>query len=311
FFRKWLGKRGWVATAAMLLISPALLYYSRFNRHDIYVELFIVLLALAIWKYFGERKEMWLIASAALLAFAYTAMETTFIFVAIFAVFLCAHFTYGYLRPRVRWNKIVLSLFAAILGIPFFGISVVYFVTNSLLGRKRTNELEMTEPETLESEMVEPAAPPIDHRAIPSFDLAVVLGTFSLPLLTPALFYALNLIWKRAFQNDFFPINAFTEVSTLTSILQGQPDVILRVLGLTAAVVILSALIGVWWNARVWALGAILFWPIFIVFFTTVFTNGGGFFTGLLGSLGYWLSQQEVARGGQPAHYYLLVLLPM
>ncbi len=311
FFRKWLGKRGWVATAAMLLISPALLYYSRFNRHDVYVELFVVLLALAIWKYFDERKETWLIASAALLALAYTAMETTFIFVAIFAVFLCAHFTHEYLRPRVRWNKIALGLFAAILGIPFFGISVAYFVANSLLGRNKAGESAMTEPETLETETTEPVAPPIGHRAIPSFDLAVVLGTFSLPLLTPALFYALNIIWNRAFHNDFFPINAFTEVSTLTSILQSQPDVILRVLGLTVAVVILSALIGVWWNARVWGIGAILFWPIFIVFFTTVFTNGGGFFTGLLGSLGYWLSQQQVARGGQPAHYYLLVLLPM
>ncbi|MCX7841428.1 MAG: hypothetical protein N2559_18505, partial [Anaerolineae bacterium] len=82
-------------------------------------------------------------------------------------------------------------------------------------------------------------------------------------------------------------------------------------LGLTAAMIFRSALIGVWWNARVWTIGAVLFWPIFIVFFTTVFTNGGGFFTGLLGSLGYWLSQQEVMRGGQPGHYYLLVLLPM
>jgi uncharacterized protein (TIGR03663 family) len=46
FFRKWLGRRGWLATAAMLLISPAVLYYSRFNRHDVYVEVFVVLLAL-------------------------------------------------------------------------------------------------------------------------------------------------------------------------------------------------------------------------------------------------------------------------
>jgi sugar lactone lactonase YvrE len=129
--------------------------------------------------------------------------------------------------------------------------------------------------------------------------------------LTPAFLYALNIIWKRAFQSEFFPISAFTDINTLTSIAQTQQDVILRVLGLTAAVIFLSALIGVWWNSRVWTICAILFWPIFIVFFTTVFTNGGGFFTGLLGSMGYWLSQQEVARGSQPSYYYLLVLLPM
>ncbi|MCI0476152.1 MAG: hypothetical protein L0Y55_07890, partial [Anaerolineales bacterium] len=191
-------------------------------------------------------------------------------------------------------------------GIPFFGISIVYFVARSLLGRKKSGELELPDPESLE-----PEPPVADYRAIPSFDLAVVLGTFSLPLLTPALFYALNILWKRAFQTDFFPIAAFTDINTLTSIAQTQQDVIWRVLGLTAAIIFLSALIGVWWNSRVWTISAVLFWPIFIVFFTTVFTNGGGFFTGLLGSLGYWLSQQEVMRGGQPGHYYLLVLLPM
>ncbi len=296
FFRKWLGARGWVATAVMLLISPVVLYYSRFNRHDIYVELFVVLLALAIWKYFDERREVWLYASAALLAFSYTAMETTFIFVAIFAVFLCAHFTFHYLRPRVRWSDARLLLFAAILGIPFFGLSVVYFLARTWLTRKKSDA-----PETLRE----------DYCAIPSFDLSVVLGTFSLPLLTPALFYALNVIWKPAFRADFFPIAAFSDINTLTAIAQTQPDIVWRVLGLTAAMIFLSALIGVWWNARVWTIGAVLFWPIFIVLFTTVFTNGGGFFTGLLGSLGYWLSQQEVMRGGQPGHYYLLVLLPM
>ncbi|MCX7841237.1 MAG: TIGR03663 family protein, partial [Anaerolineae bacterium] len=185
FFRKWLGTRGWIATSAMLLISPVVLYYSRFNRHDVYVELFTVLIALAIWKYFDERREIWLYASAALLAFSYTAMETTFIFIAIFAVFLCAHFTFHYLRPRVRWSDAWLLVFAAIVGIPFFGISVVYLIAQSWLVKKKLDA-----PEKLVD----------DYRAIPSFDLAVVLGTFSLPLLTPALFYALNVIWKPLFR---------------------------------------------------------------------------------------------------------------
>ena len=295
-FRRWLGRKGWIVAAALLLISPAVLYYSRFNRHDIYVEPFVVLMALAIWKYFDERRDLWLYASAALLALAYTAMETTFIFVAIFAIFLTAHFTYHFLRPRVQWRDGVLVLLAAVGGIVFFAGCVVYLIANSLLGKKAPAEAEAVE----------------DWRALPSFDLSIVLGTFSLPLLTPALFYVFNLVWKRAFQTEFFPISAFTDVNTITSLAQGgQPDVLVRALGLTAAMIFLSALIGVWWNSRVWTVSAILFWPLFIVFFTTVFTNGGGFFTGLLGSLGYWLSQQEVARGGQPWYYYLVVLLPM
>jgi predicted membrane-bound mannosyltransferase/DNA-binding beta-propeller fold protein YncE len=289
FFRRWLGKRGWLATAAMLLISPSILYYSRFNRHDVYVELFTILMALAIWKYFDERKEMWLIATAALLAFSFTAMETTFIFVAVFAEFLCAHFTFEYVRARVNWSNFNVGLFAAILGIPFFGFLVGVNALRSAAGKTSSG----------------------NWRAIPSFNLAMIFGTFSLPLLTPVLLYGLNLIWKSAFNTDFFPINAFTEISVLTQIAQTQFDVALRIIGLTGAMILLAALVGIWWNARVWTISALLFWPIFVVFFTTIFTNGGGFFTGLLGSLGYWLSQQEVQRGGQPSYYYLFVTLPM
>ena len=41
--------------------------------------------------------------------------------------------------------------------------------------------------------------------------------------------------------------------------------------------------------------------------FTTFFINWGGIGTGFVGSLGYWLSQQGVARGSQPLYYYLIV----
>ena len=51
-----------------------------------------------------------------------------------------------------------------------------------------------------------------------------------------------------------------------------------------------------------------LFWAIQILFFTTFFTNvSDGLATGIVGSLGYWLAQQEVARGGQPWYYYIML----
>jgi DNA-binding beta-propeller fold protein YncE len=45
-----------------------------------------------------------------------------------------------------------------------------------------------------------------------------------------------------------------------------------------------------------------------LLFFTSFFTNGGGVATGLVGALGYWLSQQEVARGAQPWFYYFMLV---
>ncbi len=51
-----------------------------------------------------------------------------------------------------------------------------------------------------------------------------------------------------------------------------------------------------------------LFWLVAILFFTTFLTNTrNGLATGIVGSLGYWLAQQEVARGGQPWYYYIMI----
>ena len=55
----------------------------------------------------------------------------------------------------------------------------------------------------------------------------------------------------------------------------------------------------------------LLFWGIFTVLYTSVFTNSDGFFTGLIGSLGYWLVQQGVERGSQPWYYYTLIQIPV
>ncbi len=57
-----------------------------------------------------------------------------------------------------------------------------------------------------------------------------------------------------------------------------------------------------------WAQLFALFWVIAILFFTTFLTNPrNGLASGVVGSLGYWLAQQEVARGGQPWFYYFMI----
>ncbi len=42
-----------------------------------------------------------------------------------------------------------------------------------------------------------------------------------------------------------------------------------------------------------------------------MFTNGAGFFTGLIGSLAYWIEQHGVERGSQPLYYYILIQIPV
>jgi sugar lactone lactonase YvrE len=81
-----------------------------------------------------------------------------------------------------------------------------------------------------------------------------------------------------------------------------------------AAVAVLGAIavaIGLWWFGRKWLLHAALFFIPFIVLYSTFFTVPEGIVGGLVGLLGYWSSQQSVARGGQPLYYYAFLLIPV
>ncbi|MGB9669322.1 MAG: hypothetical protein ACPL0B_02945, partial [Anaerolineales bacterium] len=122
----------------------------------------------------------------------------------------------------------------------------------------------------------------------PSFDLAILIGTFVLPMLAP------------------FPVKILghnpIDYSTTSNIV------------FTAAFVVLFTIfaiaLGLLWKPKIWIINFALFYAIFIIFYTTIFTNGFGIFTGLVGALGYWLEQQGVNRGSQPWYYYALVQIP-
>ena len=128
-----------------------------------------------------------------------------------------------------------------------------------------------------------------------SFDLAMLLGTLILPTLTP---FLINLT------NAKVPVNA-SEVNALT-----MPD-ILTMAAVIVPVIIISILLGLWWNRREWLINAAIWYGIFTVLYTTLFTNGAGFVTGLVGSLGYWIAQQAVNRGSQPWYYYAAIQVPI
>ena len=74
---------------------------------------------------------------------------------------------------------------------------------------------------------------------------------------------------------------------------------------------LVSVFLGMLWNRKVFLRSMAIFWGIFIVFYTTFFTHGEGVFKGIVGALGYWLSQQAVERGTQPLYYYAFVQIPI
>ena len=71
---------------------------------------------------------------------------------------------------------------------------------------------------------------------------------------------------------------------------------------------VVGAAVGIAWGGGLWLGCAAVFYAIWTLLYTTMFTNWPGVFTGSWQSLGYWLMQQDVARGNQPWYYYFIGL---
>ena len=84
------------------------------------------------------------------------------------------------------------------------------------------------------------------------------------------------------------PVNYVVAAATLTVTLVG------------------SAALGIWWIGRSWLICAAIFYVVWTALYTTMFTNLSGIFTGFWQGMGYWIAQQDVARGNQPWYYYFV-----
>lgn len=70
----------------------------------------------------------------------------------------------------------------------------------------------------------------------------------------------------------------------------------------------LSLILGVLWLGGRWLILAGIFYLCWVTVYTTVFTNLAGTFSGVWQGMGYWIAQQDVARGNQPWYYYFVGL---
>ena len=61
------------------------------------------------------------------------------------------------------------------------------------------------------------------------------------------------------------------------------------------------------WRKGWWLVSFGVFFTIWALLHTTFFTNPAGLGTGIWQSLGYWIEQQDVARGNQPWYYYIVI----
>lgn len=338
YWRRYLGRTGALIAAFLLVISPYMLYYGRYVRNESFVGFSGIVMLYVMLRYLeaGEKKYIYMLSAALILHF--TSKETAFIYAAQALLFLAIYFVARVTRQPWEGRGAHYRGFIIALAI---GILLLGAGLGLALASRDGGILSPTEtaaPAIPDAEGLSPLAAPDGGfsvtlilflaalaallaaayfiitgyswqgiRAERSFDLLIVIGTLVLPMLTPFLLRAVNWTIPTTVEE----LNALSQ-NNLRNI--GGLIVPLDILRLGVFIVpafFVSTAIGLWWNREVWWKSALIFWGVFTVLYTTVFTNSAGFFTGLVGSLGYWLVQQGVERGSQPWYYYILVQIPV
>ena len=303
--RPWLGKLGAFLAAVMVTLSPSLLFHSRYIRHDLYAIFFALAVIILIFLYIQKGEKPLLVAMAAMLGMLYTTKEVAFIYVIILI---------SYLVLVLLWRMLLGNWETKGYKWPFLGLLalggllIVYGMYESIhapVGQVVTsNSLGIPVwPLTLLGAILLAAALWLMFRGYGSekihgwreWDVTVWVITLSGPLF--AAFFIKMFGGNPSSINFNNPMAHDTLVAVIVFVVMW----------------VLFTLLGFWWastqRSQYAYLGGLgLYYGLMLLFFTTFFTNGGGVATGLVGALGYWLSQQEVARGGQPWFYYFMLV---
>ena len=348
FLRDWIGRKGALFASFVLLISPYTTYYSRYIRHDVYAIVWALIIVIATFYYLRDRNEksLWWFAGALALLFA--TKEISFIYVAIFGSALIIQLLLRIVpQPWFfkSFKELMMPLAIVGLGVAILAVGLGgKFMADRGAEEEATGISQpiAVDPEgeaAAEGERVDSAGfrwmqvagifiacaglfmigdTLKDYLSIyAEFDLIVLYTSLLLPSVVALLVsmvgwnpldYNLNQCALPAQETMGAMQRFFARMGSVDcwSILFSSG--IVRTLLFLGLVILVSIGIGVWWDLRRWVVAAVVFHVTFALFYTSFFTNPGGWASGTIGSLGYWLEQQEVQRGSQPAFYYAFVV---
>ncbi|MCL4559962.1 MAG: TIGR03663 family protein [Chloroflexi bacterium] len=315
-FRRYFGRTGALVSSFLMLISPYMLFYGRYVRNEAFIALFGLVTLFAMLRYLetGQNRYIFLLTTVTILNF--TAKETAYIYTAQALLFLGVLFLVRV--SKKDWNNpsrmrpFMVALAAGIvLLVGAIGVHVMAQPTGA------GTATAVAAPSTV-------ATPPAAATGLPPSPIAAglaVLGVIS--LIAAGYFLVTGLTWKSIRSERSFDLLILLGTLVLplltafpVNLVGWNPQDysntgILHTSLFLIPMTLIAIGIGVWWRPRLWLQNAAIFYGIFTFFFTTFFTNGPGFFTGMVGSLGYWLAQQGVDRGSQPLYYYALIQIPM
>jgi len=291
-FRRYLGRTGAIVASVMLLISPFMLFYGRYARNEIFIVMWGLLTIYCILRYLERGEPRTLILFTLVNALHFTDKATSYIFAALQLVFLAVYFFYRLGRrewpaPKYRtpFYLLVVAMLALLAGAAWFYQKAEKPLSSATLALVAALALGAVLAAVTAAIGLVRGLGWKGVRAERTFDLLMLLGTLVLPLLAgfPIMFAGFDPL-------DYSTAGIWRSAITIL------------------VIAIIAVLLGLWWNRKSWPLLAALFYIIFIVFYSTFFTNPEGVAGGLMGALGYWYVQ---VRGDQPLYYYTLLLIPM
>jgi sugar lactone lactonase YvrE len=315
YWRRFIGNWGALFAGLLLLVSPYLLFYGRYTRNEAFVGLFGILMLYAVLRFFetGWHRYLYLVTFA--IIFHLVTKETSYIYAGLLLVYLVGAFVVK--TTARRWeNETAFRGFIVSLAVGFLILGATVALT--LI----TNNQASISPGTILPADPNVLTPGTTTSSIPAQSL--ILSAVGLAAFGFAIFFLISGIGMKKIRAersfDMLMLVGTLLLPTLsaplTKLFGGNPldyssAGLARSSTFIIPLTIISLALGLWWNKKVWAISAAIFWGVFILFYTSLFSYGTGFFSGLIGSLGYWLEQHPVERGSQPLYYYLLIQIPV
>lgn len=296
-FRRWLGRWGALAAMILMLVSPYMLFFTRYVRNEALILPVTLMMFIGIFRYFETQEARWLYLLTLSLTLHYLIKETAFIYAIEVMLFMGGLLVWQLLHQPWK-NRTFYSTFLIGLGAFVVGSATLFFRIRTVSG--------------------------VEGEAGPSPVLFLALGVALLGL--AAILFSIVKTFGNKLRTDYPALDIILVCVTLTlpqlaafpaNLLGWDPldyqntQTMVQTAMVIVALIAITAIMGLFWNWRKWQnVAAIFFFP-FLIFYTTIFSNWAGMATGIVGSFGYWLAQQEVQRGGQPLYYYLAVQIPI
>ena len=336
FLRGRLGKAGALAAAFLLAVSPIFVYYSRFTREDIYFASFTFATVVASFTFCDERRLRWLLLSVGAFVLSYATKEAAFFNLAIFG---------GILGGFIAWELGSRSVYPSVrgelkmddegkaaprrlrmplgmkehAGVPAL---LLYFGLAGLLAKLvltwvSTTSRYLAGADVNGDQTVVQARLDQANQTVQQIETAVVGGL--LLVLVAIAVLVLVVVLRRLFTHPSgTPRAGSLQRHGLARWMDPMRQPLLSALvripwahwccALVVALVIFSAL---FWIApshdpsvcppggATPSTGSVCSW-------SQGFLQGMG--NGLVQGIYYWIQQQQVARGGQPWYYYLILI---